>query len=216
MFPVRAGQSQVLTAVLLAGIIVAGITAAFLWGIPLLQKNQDVNEARKTLDSLRTVAQSVTSVGQEGGSRQETVPLGNGIIDVNTENDTITYIATTRGAYVSTRNWTPLNEDDMQGVPDTIFADGHGVRGIDRPGVLVGQATPADNKFTTVYRIVFRPLKDPNGDQTHQIDLVQNGNLRSSSGQAQLIFQRGQTQSRPGAGVDGSTLQLTEILIRVS
>lgn len=212
----RTGQSQVLTAVILGGIILAAITSAFLWGLPLIEKNQDVQTAQETLDDFNDLSDVMEQVVQEGGSRSETVELGTGTMNIDTEDDMITYQTMHRGAYVSVGDWVPLNENDVQGVPGTDGEDGHGIRGVDRNGVLVGRAEPAGDEYFTEYRVVFRPLTDPGSDRTYQVELVQNGNLQASGGQQSVTFERGETEIEPGEGVNGGPLHRIPLLIRVS
>lgn len=218
MSPARLGQSQVITAVLLGGILVAGISAAYVWGIPILQKNQDVNNAERSLDTLRQVADGIATVASDGGSRSVTVSLGDGTLSIDTDKEMISYRALTQGAYVSTQNWVPLNEDDMQGVNRTTGepTTGYGIRGADSPAVLIGKAQISQDAFTTFYRIISRRLFEPGSAQTYYVDLVQNGNLEASGEEHTVVFQRDGTETVPGEGVNGGTLRRIRILIRVS
>ncbi len=216
MSPLRAGQSQVLTAVILGGIILAAITSAFLWGLPLIEKNQDVQTAQKTLGDVTDLSGAMEQVVQEGGSRSETVDLGSGTLRIDIDEDMLTYQTMHRGAYVSVGDWVPLNENDVQGVQGTDGSDGHGIRGVDRHGVLVGRAEPSGNEFFTTYRLAYRPLKAPNSDQTYQVDLVEQGSLQASGEQATITFERGQTEIEPGAGINNGPLHRIPLRIRVS
>ncbi|MDY6776897.1 MAG: hypothetical protein SVQ76_02215 [Candidatus Nanohaloarchaea archaeon] len=212
------GQSQVLTAVLLGGILVAGVSAAYIWGLPILRKNQDVNNAEKSLSDLEELASAISTVASQGGSRTVTIKLADGSIRVNTDNETITYRTLTQGAYVSTQEWVPLNENDMQGVNRStgLPGEGYGIRGVDKPVLLVGQAEKTSNAFMTVYRIVSRMMFEPNTGQSYRIDLVQNGNLQASTGTREVTIRRGEQVTESGEGIEGGTLQKVQILVRVS
>lgn len=212
----RLGQSQVLTAVLLGGILVLGVGGAYMWGVPILQKNQDINNAQNSLSGMSRLSGEIAAVAQQGGSRSIPLDIGSGSLTINTENETITYIARTKGAYVATDEWVPLNENDMQGVPEAGNGGGYGVRGVDKPGVLIGRSTVGSNAYTTRYRIVFRPLQDPTSGQTFQINLVEDGRLEASGGKQTIVIQRQGTETIPGAGVDGGNLQQINVLIRIS
>lgn len=213
----RSGQSQVLTAVILGGIMISAITAAYIWGLPILQKNQDVNTIEGTLNDLRSVSDAISTVAQEGGARSATINLGKGIVQIDPVNDTITFRSTTRGAYVSTNDWVPLNENDLQGVPGTAYADSYGIRGTDSLGVLAGKSRRVRDGFLTTYKIAFRPLKDPNSKQTYKVDLVKNGKMHAAGGgDHEIVFQKGQDEVEPGSGVQGGTLRRMEVRIRVS
>ncbi len=218
----RRGQSQVITAVLLGGILIAGISAAYIWGLPILQKNQDVNNAQQSLATLEQVAAGLETVANEGGSRSVEVSLGTGSLNIDAENETITFRALTRGAYVSTSQWVPLNENDMQGVnrttgePVPIEDGGYAIRGTDSAALLIGRALLSQDRFTTFYQVILRPLYQTDSSQTYQIDLVQNGNLEASGGQHTVVFQRTGEETEPGAGANGGTLHRIQVSIRVS
>ncbi len=218
MYSEGTGQTQVLTAVLLGGILIAGVASAYVWGLPILRKNQDVNNAEQSLSDLKKLSRAISSVASGSGSRSVTVNLAEGTLDIDTEQDMITYTTRTRGAYVSTRLWVPLNENDMQGVNRTtgLPSNGYGIRGVDESSLVVGKAERQDNAFRTVYRIVLRNLLETSTDQTHRIDLVRDGNLQASNGQHTVVLKSGEQETETGAGIDGGTLRKNEVLIRIS
>lgn len=212
----KRGQTQVLTAVLLGGILIAGVAGAYVWGLPLLQKNQDINSAKNSLSSMKELTSAISTVAQQGGSRSVTMPLGDGSLRISPENDTVTFQARTRGAYVATESWVPLNENDMQGIAEGGAGSGHGIRGDDKPGVLIGRAVLGDDAFVTTYRIAFRPMEDPTSGQTHSIDLVQDGRMDATNGKHTVVITQGEEVTESGAGIDGGTLQRQQVLIRIS
>lgn len=220
MYPPRIGQSQVLTAVLLAGIILTAITSAFLWGMPLLEKNQDQTAVENTLSDFRKLSSGIESVVTEGGSRQVTVRLGSGAMQIDDANEMFTYQTATKGVYVSRKNWVPLNEDSLLGVNRTTGerdTGSYGIRGIDRFGVLIGQTDTAGSDYMTRYRIVYRYLKDPDTQQTYTVDLVPVGqDTVSGGGEHTVTFRQGETQREPGNGVDGGTLHRIKVLVEIT
>jgi hypothetical protein len=220
MYPPRIGQSQVLTAVLLAGIILTAITSAFLWGMPLLQKNQDQTQVENTLQDFRKLSSGIESVITEGGSRQVTVRLGNGALEIDDADNMFTYQTATRGVYVSTENWVPLNENSLLGINRTTGErepDRYGIRGAHKFGVLIGRATDAGNDYLTRYRLVYRYLKDPDTRQTYTVDLVPVGqDTVSGGGEHTVTFRQGDRTTVPGAGINGGTLHRIEVLAEVT
>ncbi|MDY6766367.1 MAG: hypothetical protein SVW77_03290 [Candidatus Nanohaloarchaea archaeon] len=214
----RTGQTQVLTAVLLGGILIAGVAGAYVWGLPILQKNQDVNNAEQSLSDLKELTRAISSVASSGGSRSVTVDLSDGTLNIDAEQDMITYQALTTGAYVSTRQWLPLNENDIQGVNRStgLPDDGYGIRGVDEPVLLVGKAERVSDGYTTRYRIVPRQMLETGTGQTFQINLVKDGNLQASNGRHTVVLRSGQQETETGAGIDGGTLRRQSVLIRIS
>lgn len=213
----RSGQTQVLTAVLLGGILVVGVSGSYMWGLPILRKSQDVRNAENSLDGLRQLADGIAEVSQSGGSRSVSVPLGDGSLQINPENDTITYNALTQGAYVATDQWVPLNENDMQGANRSTGepGPGYGIRGVDEPILIVGRAEPGSDQYDTTYRLISRDMKDSTSGQTYRIDLVEDGNLQATNGRHDIVFSRETVTTVPGAGVDGGILNRVRIRMRI-
>ncbi|MDY6773716.1 MAG: hypothetical protein SVS85_00825, partial [Candidatus Nanohaloarchaea archaeon] len=122
------------------------------------------------------------------------------------------------GAYVSTRDWVPLNENDMQGVNRStgLPSEGYGIRGVDSPALLIGKARQSSDRFVTFYRVVMRRMFDPDTGQTYRIDLVKNGNLEVSGGSHKVILRSGEDETETGSGIDGGTLHRQKVLVRVS
>ncbi|MDY6773717.1 MAG: hypothetical protein SVS85_00830, partial [Candidatus Nanohaloarchaea archaeon] len=89
MYSDNSGQTQVLTAVLLGGILIAGVSGAYVWGLPILRKNQDVNSAEQSLSDMKELSRAVAAVASGGGSRTVPVRLADGSLNIDTEQEMI-------------------------------------------------------------------------------------------------------------------------------
>jgi hypothetical protein len=218
MYSARRGQTQVFTAVLLGGILIAGVPGAYVWGLPILQKNQDVNNAEQSLSDLKQLSNAVSTVATGVGSSTVTVWRSDGTLNSDAEEATITYRTVTQVSFVSSRLWVPLTENDMRcvnrstGMPD----EGYGIRGVDEPALVVGRAQQTSNGFSTTYRVVLRDLLDTSTGQTYRVELEPDGNLEASQGRREVVLRSGQDGTRTGEGIDGGTLQTQKVLVRVS
>lgn len=211
----RRAQAGVVSAVVLGGILVAGITSAYMWGLPLLQKNQDTDNLRTTLDQMRELSETIDSISRRGGSQQVSFNVGEGSLAIDTVDDTITYSISTSAAYVSTGGWVPLNEDDMSGIERIDNGTGYGIVGQDEPGVVIGRSRPEGENFRTTYTIAFRELVDLDARRGFKVDLVENGNLQVSGGTHNIVVRKDTDTVEPGASGLNSSLVRRQVLIGV-
>lgn len=209
------GQSQVVSAVLLGGILVVGISSAYTWAVPVLQKNQDTDQLRSSLESMQELQQAVERVSTRGGSETVSLQLSGGLLSVDPSTNSVNYTIGSRAAYVATE-WVPLNENDMLGIGLANNSEGYGIVTKDKPGVVIGRAIPQGDAYQTIYHLQFRELQDLNTDTGYQINLTETGNLQKSSGQAQIVIEKqGQDQRLEGQSKENGVLVVRNVGIRV-
>lgn len=211
----RIGQSQVVTAVLLGGILVVGISSAYTWGIPLLEKNQDANTLEDTLSSFETLSGEIESVARRGDSSQVTFTVEDGILQINPENNSIEYAITTRAAYVSTSGWVSLNDNNMRGLLEGEYPGQYGVQGQDVPGVIIARARDTTEGYRTTYKLKFREMRDVDAGENYQIDLQGDGNLGASGGTHEIVVSFDDEIRESGATSEGDTLVRRLVDIRL-
>lgn len=211
----RIGQSQVVTAVLLGGILVVGISSAYTWGIPLLEKNQDANTLENTLSSFETLGSEIESVARRGDSSQITFTVGDGILQVNPENNSIEYAITTRAAYVSTSGWVSLNDNNMRGLLEGGYPQQYGVQGQDVPGVIIARARDMTDGYRTTYKLKFREMRDVDAGESYQIDLQGDGNLEANGGTHEIVVSFDEERRESGASTEGDTLVRRLVDVRI-
>jgi len=209
-------QSQVVTAVILSGIVIGGVSSAYAWGVPLLQKAQDVDAMKSSVDSMSTMADEIESIARRGGSSQVSFNIQKGSLEIDAEENEIIFQALTKKSYVSNNDWVVLNENDMQGIEEGGLEDSYGIRGRDKPGVLIARAVPQGDEFLTTLKIDFRELRDTQTGTHTLIQLEDNGNLEASEGQHNVVIQRGDEVVEQGGSKTGSKLVKQQILIRVN
>lgn len=79
------GQSEIVGAVLVVGIIVGAIAAAYTWGVPLLTKSSDVNRVDFVKSVMTKASEKVMVVVREGGQTTLNVQIDQG--DFTVERD---------------------------------------------------------------------------------------------------------------------------------
>lgn len=211
----RLGQSQVVTAVLLGGILVIGVSSMYTWGVPLLEKNQDANTLEDTLSSFETLGSEIESTARRGGSSQLTFNVNDGVLRVNPANNSLEYSITTRAAYVSTSGWVALNDNNMRGLVEGDYPDQYGVQGQDTPGIIVARARDTPDGYRTTYKLKFREMRDVDSEVSYQVDLQEDGNLDATGGTKKIVFSFDEEISDPGASSEGDELIRRLVNIRI-
>ncbi|MDY6789537.1 MAG: hypothetical protein SVV03_06275 [Candidatus Nanohaloarchaea archaeon] len=212
----RKAQSGVVTAVIIAGILVAGISSAYTWGLPILRKQQDTEKLKSTLGTFEKLSNEIQKVARRGGSSKIEFDVGDGILKVNISDNAVVYSTITSAAYVSTQEWVPLNENDLNGIEEVGLESRTGTLGRDKPGIIIGKADLQGDEYRTEYRLEYRQLHDPGAESTQLIELEKQGNLQVTGGQHQIIVEKGGEEIREVGAVSGRPLKVQKILIRIS
>lgn len=71
-------QSDIVASMILVAIIIAAISAAYLWGLPLFTKSGDVTRLRYVQDTFDRIGNDVLAIAREGGQRTMEVRLETG------------------------------------------------------------------------------------------------------------------------------------------
>ncbi len=206
------GQVQVVSAILLVGILAAGIASAYLWGVPLLQKNQDVNGINIAISSLKELANEIETVSINKGSRTVEFKV-DGFLRLDTENNSINYITNSKAAYVATTDWVALNEDDTQGT--FILPEGYGLLGEDRPGVLLAKARLITNQYQNEFRLEFRELEDVNSNKGQIISLEAVGDTEKTGGKYRIVIKYEGEEIVPSASKTQGDLRKIRVSIQM-
>ena len=169
----RKGQQDVLSAVMLTGIMVVIVGSVYFWGIPLVQKNRDVNALQNSEDFMRTLSDKIKFVANNAGKDQlsVTVPV---IISFDNDVDIIRLAIETEGSIYAAGADIPLSRtgDETCGFKTDIT----GVWGVDQPEVLCVRTTElAENAYKSIYTLKYIKLERKITDVTskiHKIDLI--------------------------------------------
>ncbi|MFH1977946.1 MAG: hypothetical protein ABIJ92_01320 [Candidatus Aenigmatarchaeota archaeon] len=78
----RVGQNQVISIVLITGIIISLVTAAYLWGAPLIEKRSTVTDVEIAKTFMRSLNDKIIDVAN-AGTGSVTMEIPNGYIKVS-------------------------------------------------------------------------------------------------------------------------------------
>lgn len=203
------GVSEVLSAVIII-IIALGLTgAAYSWGLPLIQKNQDktvVDRVQNAFDrdNSNSLTKKIEYVANNGG--EETFKLDtNGLwilypsSDTTPENNSIQFSHASRVSNVATgKGWVPLSSGFV-GEPGTL--------GKDDSSVVFASAEVEGDSYNIRYKAWFREI-DESSTKGYKINLVQDTRGSDKSTGSTIRISRGEiTQQTFG----GKTISVTEV-----
>ena len=198
----RKAQTNVVSAVIITGLLAAAILTVYTWGVPMLQKQEDISNIDVALEDMKAIAENVEVVANKGGSRYSRMEI-DGLLEVNPANNSFVYNTKSSKAYVATEKWVNLRENDMRGIPG-IMPDDYGIKGSDNAGVIIGKAEESGNRYMTIFKLFFRELVDINSKRGYQINLTMEGPKTAQSGKRKVKVELADTKTIPGgSSVDG-------------
>lgn len=213
----KTGQSEVISAVLLGGIIVSLVGAAMMWGSPLIEKRTSAVEAQKNVAFLTNLYEKIKSLSETcTGTCVETIditvrgvfraynyedfyyrPSRPDLVEVN--NNSVTFLMPiSRGIYAD-NTWISLNSPSMYKV----------VNYGDEPGVLMVNAHKEGDVYVALYKIWFREVDT--AKKGYKTELVQGLSLNVTSGKIRVSYVGKYT--KPGEAFNGKDLEITRVKI---
>ncbi|MFH1105755.1 MAG: hypothetical protein V1731_00920, partial [Candidatus Aenigmatarchaeota archaeon] len=211
------GQSEVISAVLLGGVIVSLVGAAMMWGSPLVEKRTSAIEAQKNVAFLTDLYEKVKSISETcTGTCVESIdisikgvfraynyedfyylPLRPDLVELN--NNSITFLTPiSRGIYADNR-WVSLNAPNMYKV----------VNYGDEPGVVTVNAHKEGDTYVALYKIWFREVDT--AKKGYRTELLQGLSLNATTGKIKISYVG--KYIKPGQAFNGKDLEVTRIKI---
>ena len=93
------GQQDVISTIIISGILIGVVGSVYLWGVPLIQKNQDISTLRSSEDFILELNEKIKFIANNGGKdrMQITIPgvleITNGIIELRVDTQGTIYAA---------------------------------------------------------------------------------------------------------------------------
>lgn len=189
------GQQDVLSAILISGILIAVVGSVYMWGVPLIEKNRDIATLQNAEDFMKTLNEKIKFVSNNGGKDQIDVTIPSRI-EFSSSNGKIFMILDTQGTIYASEIESPLGKNDCTAT--------QGLWGQDESSVFCVKSNKIDeNKFRTTYSLGYLQL-DVDGE-SFKIELVGQNQI---GGQDHMII-----VENIGTQKDGT---LTKTLISVS
>lgn len=154
-------QAQIMSAVLLTGIIIGLIGVAYIWGGPMIQKQKDVVKLKNMETFMKNLNKQIKDVAKHGGTDKITATLP-GYFEVkdNGINDIIIMKFETVGSVIEPgREIVLVGEDKKMEKPIG-----------NEPGVIVEKAKKINSKYHITLKLFYRNLTGQ--EYKYKIDLV--------------------------------------------
>ncbi len=103
-------QVQVVSVMLITGIALFAVSAAYFWGIPLIHKSQSSTEVSQAKNLMLNLADEIDTVAQRGDQKLLSINV-NGDFKVNGDENCIEYKILSETAAVATTGWVPFNDE---------------------------------------------------------------------------------------------------------
>lgn len=154
------GQQDVLSTIIVSGILISVVGSVYLWGLPLIQKNQDITTLQSSEDFMLQLNEKIKFIANNGGKdrMQVTVP---GVLEVR--EGRIELRVDTQGTIYAAEAEIPLGTNECFRV--------QGTWGVHESSVFcVKSKKQGETKFRTTYSIEYIELKSPTL-KSYKIDL---------------------------------------------
>lgn len=103
------GQQDVLSAILVSGILIGVVSSVYFWGIPLIEKNRAIAVQKNAEDFMKNLNEKIKFVANNGGRDQIRIDVP-GIIEV--KDDRIELVTETPGTIYATEADIPLGRNE--------------------------------------------------------------------------------------------------------
>lgn len=225
----RKGQTPAVTAVLITSVIVGSVATAYVWGAPLLEKQQAEADLESTKNDALEIRSSIVQIAESGGQDRIELELDrqgeNVELNVNEEKDFIEITANTQRSPYPLDTWTLLEGKSFQNL--TFGSGSFGLKGTDLPGVVGVRPVGGPDSSIVTFRIEFRNLKVPSDSVNNyeslkpkltKIDLETAGRQEASSDSTLIISRQGTEEDRGDDRVEvdtGETLSRDRTVVDV-
>lgn len=181
------GQTAAVTATLITGLTVAAVASTYIWGVPLIEKQQEEAEIRELENQMIDVMEALDSAreGGAGSVQTEELDLGNGEVRLNEEHNFLEFHFPQGGDTYPDR-WTLIEGSSLQ---DLSFGAGdYGQIPEDQAGIIAVRGDSEGGSAT--FRIEYRNrMTDELGDPRLEFTELNAEGATTEFGQTEIRFE---------------------------
>ncbi len=193
------GQTQVLSAVLMMGVLIAIVASVFFWGLPLIQKNKDISTLNNAESLMKNLNNKIKYIANNGGKEQFKITVPG---TLSFDGDELVFLAYTEGTIYAVGAGIPIGKNSCGG--------DIGDWGKDDPEVLCVTAQKlGEQNFRQSYNLRYKRL-DTTNINSYKI-LLQGSSSSGGNGKTVIIENKGTSEGE----VDGRNLISTIISIKI-
>lgn len=218
------GQAQAVTAVLITTVVVGGIATSYVWGVPLLEKQQSQAQIDRAQENVEGLYSQVVDVSESGEGTTSRYDLAQGIssedmqISINESGNYIDVRITAQNSPYPMDTWTLLEGTNTQNV--TSGSGAYGRQSSNNPGVVLVRPVGGPDSTVLTYRVEFRNLltTTSTGQKLSRINIKAEEGTRSAERTTLFISNQGRNWERGNEAVELPSNELvprenTEIVI---
>ncbi|MFP4046056.1 MAG: hypothetical protein ACLFS3_03275 [Candidatus Aenigmatarchaeota archaeon] len=162
------GQIEVVSAILLTGIMISLVSVAYFWGLPMIEKQKDRTKLRQTENFLKDLNDAVKEVARNGGRRQVNGEIPGSLKFESAtppDHDNITIKFKTTGSLMATGKTVYLVGNSNMEAPVTSEA-----------GIVTAYSEQIEDMYEIEMKLFYRNLTTIKGkNEVYRIDLHNQG-----------------------------------------
>lgn len=207
------GQTPAVTAVLITTVIVGSVATAYVWGTPLLEKQQGQANLQDVENNAIQLNNGIISVSESGSGTTERLEFSsdlNSELEINEEEDIITITADADQSPYPRNSWSLIRGKSQQNL--TFGRGDYGIKSDNLPGVVAVRPTGPTDSQSLRYQIEFRNIlaDTPTGQRLEKIDIRAAGQTRTVDDSTLLISNEGDEYDQGNDRVELANGELIE------
>ena len=165
------GQQEVITPLLMTGILVAVVLSVYLWGVPLIEKNQDITKLQKAENFMRSLNEKIKTVARTEGREVLTSEIGKIRFDPSpseTGTGSVILEMNTKGTIYAVGYRIPFvrNHTCHWADPSLCIISEH------EPELFYAESDEIDGAYFTTYTLTYRELFSTDFAKSYRINLM--------------------------------------------
>lgn len=201
------GQSEALSIILITGIIISMIGAAYLWGAPLIEKRSSVTELSIAEDFITELNSKIVEIANSGGG-EATLKIPKGkmtIVPYNYSTDEnnsllLDFFVTQQMVFPNTVVYVRTNNIE----PVATYGESE-------PRIMTLESEPFGDSYRMTLRSFYRELVIDNPAQKKGFRIAINRGQQPLSGDQEISISFGSIELLPGQSSNGGDLMLTHV-----
>ena len=199
----KKAQTQVVTLVLISGIVIALAGAAYMWGKPMMEKRATITQFTSAVHFMEDLDRKIVELARTcvtPGACEDSLTLPiNGLISVDSGRNTITYEFVITQPLI-TEGWIPLNTGNTGEVAS------YG----ETPGIINMTGSRSGGAYKLKFELHYRELYNNEQGKGYKIKLQGKG-----TGTNKIFITYSGSETLPDQGWYGGDLLVSNIDVRV-
>lgn len=138
------GAVEAFSAILITGVMIGVVGSIYFWGIPLIEKNKDINLLQGSETLIKNINSEIKNIANQGGKTAVKINVPG---TLSFDGKKITFRLETSGTIYSTEGDVPLTKNACSKI--------EGRWGIDSPDIVCILSKKTGSRFMTTYTLTY-------------------------------------------------------------